>query len=322
MLGLAGAAGLAALSWGLGRPEGRRGRAEHGPTRPARGAAPGGWPEPGAPLTAPAVEFPPGFGVRRIYVDAGHGAHGNAGNTSCFCVEEQRFTMETARALADRLEATGGFEARLSREGEDRVEYRDRVEDADRWGADAFVSLHSDVRGKAERWTPTPAAGQATLPGGGPWVPGGTCPMSHAAPGFSVLWSDEGDPALCDQRLSLARAIGRRMAEAGLLSYSGAEYTGLYKADAAQPGVFVDRRAPDQRIFVLRRPSMPSILIETHHALDPREAERWTEPRTLDAFAAAVAAALVDALDASATEPVIVTGRARTPSQGAAESPE
>jgi N-acetylmuramoyl-L-alanine amidase len=301
MLGLAGAAGLGALSWRLRRGLGARGHAADGAAH-AMAAAPSGWPAANARLTAPAPEFPPGFEVRRIYIDPGHGAPGNAGNTSCFCVEEQRFTLDAALALADRLEATGGFEARLAREGEDRVEYRDRVDDAEQWGADAFVSLHSDVRGKSERWEPVPAAAaaavgpQATLPGGAAFVPGMSCPRSLAAPGFSVLWSDEGEAALCDQRLALARAVAQRMREAGLLPYGGAEYTGLYERDAAQSGVFVDRHAPGQRIYVLRRPSMPSILIETHHALDPREAERWTEPRTLDAFAAALVAALVDAL--------------------------
>jgi len=61
--------------------------------------------------------------------------------------------------------------------------------------------------------------------------------------------------------------------------------------------VFVDRRTPlRRRVFLLRAPRMPSIIIETHHALDYRESARWAEPRTHDAFAAAVAAALVDAL--------------------------
>jgi N-acetylmuramoyl-L-alanine amidase len=95
------------------------------------------------------------------------------------------------------------------------------------------------------------------------------------------------------------------MEEAGFMPYRGAAYSGLYEPDAAQPGVFVDRHPPDQRIFVLRRPSMPSVLIETHHALDAREAARWTEPATLDAFAAAATAALADTLggDAPASQP-------------------
>ena len=87
------------------------------------------------------------------------------------------------------------------------------------------------------------------------------------------------------------------MEEAGFLAYDGGEYTGLYAPDAVQRGVFVDRHEPDKRIFVLRRPTMPAILVETHHALDPREVTRWEEPATLDAFATALAAALLDALE-------------------------
>ena len=68
-----------------------------------------------------------------------------------------------------------------------------------------------------------------------------------------------------------------------------------YDADPT-PGVFVDRHAAAQRIFVLRRPSMPSVILETHNALEPREAERWSELATIDAAADALAGALVDAL--------------------------
>ncbi|WP_438027367.1 N-acetylmuramoyl-L-alanine amidase family protein [Sorangium sp. So ce233] len=278
VLGLAGAAGVAALS---------RARSPDPPRHPAvRRAlklpiAPSGWPFPGARVVAPAAVFPSGFGVRRIYLDPGHGAPGNAGNLSCFCVEEQDFTLSAAHALAERLNATGRFEARVGRTADRPLPYQERAEDADRWRAEAFISLHSDVRGRIETWSP---------------APGRACPLSLAAPGFAVLWSDEGEPALCARRLALARAFARRMAEAGLMPYRGASYSGLYEPDAALPGVFVDRHPPGQRIFVLRRPSMPSVLIETHHALDAREAARWTEPATLDAFAAATAAALADAL--------------------------
>jgi N-acetylmuramoyl-L-alanine amidase len=41
---------------------------------------------------------------------------------------------------------------------------------------------------------------------------------------------------------------------------------------------------------------MPSILVETHNALDPREASRWATGEVIDAFAAAVTAALAETL--------------------------
>ena len=181
-----------------------------------------------------------------------------------------------AVALADRLEAGGHVAVRLTRDGSRPVEYAARLSEAAAWGADVFLSLHSDVRGHLDRWSP---------------APGQDCPFALDAPGFAVLYSDEGDPALTGRRLALGRAVARRMGEAGFLAYGGAAYVGLYAPEEQAPGLFVDRHAPEQRIFVLRRAAMPSILVETHNALDPREADRWTDPETLDAFAAAVAAA-------------------------------
>jgi N-acetylmuramoyl-L-alanine amidase len=241
-----------------------------------------GWPEPTAALTAAARAYPPGFGVRKVFLDPGHGAENNSGNTSCRCVAEADFTLRASEELARRLEATGHFAVRVAREGSALVAYRDRVEAAGRWGAEAFVSIHSDVRGAFDQWEPEP---------------GQSCPVSWAAPGFSVLWSDEGEPARTDGRLALARAVGRRLGEAGFAPYLGADYA-LYQADTEVPGVFVDRHAPEQRIFVLRRPTMTSVLVETHHALDPREVARWDDPHTHDVFASVIAAALVDVLGA------------------------
>jgi N-acetylmuramoyl-L-alanine amidase len=243
------------------------------------------WPSPSARLTAPKITYPPDFGVHRLYVDAGHGAPGNPGNTSCFCEKEQDYTLFAARELARRLSETGHFDVRLSRGDDGPVDYHDRVDDAVRFGADAFLSLHSDVRKRPERWSPEP---------------GLTCPVSYAAPGFSVLYSDEGDEAEVGRRRLLARETGFRLAAIGLLPYDGADYAHLYEADAQNAGVFIDRHAPDQRIFVLYRPPIPAIIIETHHALDPREATRFREPATLDAFAAAITAALVDSLSPAA----------------------
>jgi len=239
------------------------------------------WPNPAARLAAPKVVFPSDFGVHRVYVDAGHGAPGNPGNTSCFCVAEEDFTLFAASELAERLEATGHFLVRKSRDGSETVGYHDRVDEAAQWGAEAFVSLHSDVRARADHWSPRPDT---------------TCPVSYAAPGFSVIYSDDGRAPLVLARRRLARATAQRLTATGLLPYSGVDYVPLYDADPGEAGVFIDRHPLDQRIFVLYRPTMPAILIETHHALDPREAARWEDDATLDAFAAATGAALVEAL--------------------------
>ena len=241
------------------------------------------WPAPGAPLRVAQVRFPEDFGKRRIYLDAGHGAKGNTGNRSVTCEDEESFTLRIAEDLARRLEATGHFRVRLSRKPGERVPYPSRLNDARRWNAHALLSLHSDARGMASPWEP---------------VPGQQCYRQDASPGFSVLWSEEAHAPLRSQRALLARALARSLERAGFRHYDGADYTGLYASDTAQPGVFVTQvsEPTHRRIFVLRRPTLPSVIIETHHALDFEEAARWREERTLEAFAAAVAQGLVEAL--------------------------
>jgi len=232
-----------------------------------------------APLRPPKLACPTDFGVHRVMIDAGHGAEKNRGNLSCFCVDEQDFTFAAAEWVAARLEATGHFEVRRSREGGAEVAYPNRLDDAEAFDAEVFVSLHSDVRGHAGTWAPEA---------------GRSCPVAPGGAGFSVLYADEGEPELVARRLALSRALAARMLTTGFAPYAGG-YADLYAADPA-PGVFVDRHAPGQRIFVLRRASMPSVILETHNALDPGDADRWTAPETLDAAADALAAALVDVL--------------------------
>ncbi len=241
------------------------------------------WPDARARLTVAPLEPPLGTGVLRIFLDAGHGAPNNAGNSSAYCELEQDFTSSLARDVARSLEQSGHFQVRLSRHDGELVPYADRVRAAEQWRADAFVSLHSDVRGRPERWVPAPSQQ--------------TCLRSHDAPGFSVLWSDDAKGALRWQRERLARGIAEELEACGMLPYRGQEYHADYGADAGHAGVFVDRHRHESRIFVLWRPTMPSVIVETHNARDDREVRRFREPGTREAFSAALARALVRALD-------------------------
>jgi N-acetylmuramoyl-L-alanine amidase len=155
-------------------------------------AAKPAWPQEGVSLTPPEIRFPKGFGRHRIYLDAGHGSSGNTGTTSAFCESEQDHNIRVANHLAGYLENTGHFQVRVSRKGDQRVSYRRRLKQATRWNAEVFVSLHSDARGSAEWWSP---------------VAGKICLRNFNDPGFSVLWSDEGNSGLISRRHALAGAI-------------------------------------------------------------------------------------------------------------------
>ena len=88
----------------------------------------------------------------KIYIDQGHnpvnpnaGAEGNG-------LREQDVVYRIGRALAARLREDGRFEARLSRPTAETqlgtsnaTSLAARVQDANNWGADYFISLHTNA---------------------------------------------------------------------------------------------------------------------------------------------------------------------------------
>jgi len=236
------------------------------------------WPRALAPLSLPALREVKPPRKWRVLIDAGHGAPGNDGNTGLHCQRERDVTLELAFGLATRLNLLGPFEARLSREGEAEPTYADRKALAERWPADAVVSLHTDVRGSARPYV-TPACHGV---------------RNDEAPGFSVLWSAEGSDALNGKRQQLAWALTDALSAAGFGAYGGADYVGLYDGEPAHPGAFINRKHHGKRIWFLRALEVPAVIVETHHALDYEEVERWREMRTRNVFAHAIAKGLLD----------------------------
>ncbi len=238
---------------------------------PPAPTAPPAWPAAGA-LRA----LDPARPRSRVLLDAGHGAEGNSGNTNAKGESEQDVMRRVADAVVAEW-ALEGLQVERTRPDAALVSYDARLSRSAH--ADLLVSLHSDARaGSGQTWIDAAA---------GTW-------RTEGATGFAVLWSDEGEAARVEPRRRLAQATARRLAEAGFLPYPGLDYPGLYEADAETPGMFVDRHALPQRIRLLRRPPVPSIIIETHEAHDLDEVRRWEEAATTHAFARALAAALVD----------------------------
>lgn len=234
------------------------------------------WPADDATLTTVPLPDEPARRLR-VFIDAGHGAPGNVGALGCFCQEERGHTLAAAQKLGSALLATGRFEVMQSRLTASGSKYAARLARAAAWKADVIISLHSDVRGEA--W---PLA----------QPDGGACWQNPHAPGFAVLWSDEG-PAF-PRRERLGRAVGKRLREAGFVAYGGEDYGALYRQDGVEPSGWIDSRPLKQRVYFLRGSTIPTVIIETHHALDVQEVARWEAPATHAAFSAAIAAAVLD----------------------------
>ena len=234
------------------------------------------WPEEGATFVHPVLEVPKGFGTPGVFVVGGHGAPDNPGNLGCKCQREEDFTLEASLDLASRLSSMGVFGVTTGRDSpEARPSYPRRLQMLRRSGAEAMIELHSDSRGRDFY--------AVDVSDDGLW-----CLQADDDPGLAILVSDEGPGWLAEARLALARHVADALWETGFLMYDGNAYGGLYAADDTA-GVFLDRRG----LMMLRRPAVPSILIETHNAKDRPEVERWAEPRTRDAFGRAVALGLL-----------------------------
>lgn len=224
-------------------------------------------------LSAPALK------KHRVYIDAGHGAVHNEGATTALCEREQDVVLSIARDLAAHLTATGRFVVLLSRTASIGPAYTDRVAAAEKFRADALLSIHLDARGDHSEI--------------------GGCPRNDSEHGFAVLYSDRGATRLVEKRRALARSLAEAMSARELSAYDGHDYSALYDADPT-PGVFIDRRG----LWMLRRPAIPSVIIETHHGWALDERKKWDEEETRTRFAEAVAAALLpDGVPGARTNP-------------------
>lgn len=232
------------------------------------------WPDSRSPLFTLAPKLP--RGRHRVVLDPGHGAPGNDGNTGALCQKEADEMLAVAHRVAGALAHRGALEIRSTRPRDAVTDYSTRIRSADAWG-EVLISFHSDARSGID-WGPDPETG---------------CNSSSGAHGFTVLWSDEGGERLVADRRSLARIVAAKLREAGFGPYT-AGYGDLYEGDVDHPGTYLDRHEPSQRIRMLRRPKIPSIIVETHNAPDRAEVARWRDPATVDVFASALRAALVE----------------------------
>src|SRR5690606_28907702 len=82
----------------------------------------------------------------KIYIDPGHGGSdpGAVGNG----LREKDLTLKIAKYMRDYLLANyTGVEVRMSRTNDTTVSLSARTNDANKWGADAFISIHINAGG-------------------------------------------------------------------------------------------------------------------------------------------------------------------------------
>ena len=88
----------------------------------------------------------------KIYIDQGHNPENPNAGAEANGVREQDITYAVGQALYDLLMGNSAFEARLSRPTDDVIlgtsnttSLAARVNDANAWGADYFISIHTNA---------------------------------------------------------------------------------------------------------------------------------------------------------------------------------
>lgn len=88
----------------------------------------------------------------KIYIDQGHNPVNPNAGAEANGLREQNLVYTIGQELADLLRANGNFEVRLSRPTPETQlgssassSLRARVQDANSWGADYFISLHTNA---------------------------------------------------------------------------------------------------------------------------------------------------------------------------------
>jgi N-acetylmuramoyl-L-alanine amidase len=82
-----------------------------------------------------------------IVIDAGHGGR-DPGAIGVNDVMEKSVTLAVARELRKALQATGRYQAYLTRDGDEMIALRDRIKRAREARGSLFISLHADAMGR------------------------------------------------------------------------------------------------------------------------------------------------------------------------------
>src|SRR5690606_11690624 len=112
------------------------------------------WPKVSGPVVKEVTEVPRPTAIPealkkfRVMVDVGHGGH-DLGAPGHYGVLEKNICLAIARQAKSRLERIAKLqdfpiEVKLSRETDTFISLRDRVKQANQWGADLFISIHAN----------------------------------------------------------------------------------------------------------------------------------------------------------------------------------
>lgn len=197
-----------------------------------------------------------------IAVDAGHGgkdpgAHGPRG------VQEKDVTLRIARRLAEIINAEPGMRAVLTRNRDEFVPLRSRMERARAAQADLFVSVHADaVRNRRVQGASVYVLNEK----------GATDEASRRLAARENAADLIGGVSLGDKDRTLASVLMDLSQNASLSS--SIEVADAVLGELDRVGTVRKRRVMQAPFMVLKSPDVPSLLVETAYISNPEEERR------------------------------------------------
>lgn len=198
--------------------------------------------------------------VKTVVLDAGHGGHDN-GASSRFGYEKE-FTLDVVRRLRKRLESAG-LRVVQTRNSDTFVELENRPRVANKTPGSIFVSIHFNSAD---------------------WKPAANGIETYAIPPLGAPPSGQ-DTIMARDRLP---ELGHALEPVNFTLATIMHHALIGKMKAEDRGV---KRA---RYVVLKDASTPAILIEGGFLTNPGDAARIANPEWREAYAAAIAAGIVE----------------------------
>jgi N-acetylmuramoyl-L-alanine amidase len=209
----------------------------------------------------------PGDGDRDVIiaVDAGHGgtdpgAIGHGGT------REKDVTLAIARALAARIDTQPGMRAVLTRDRDEFLELRDRIQRAHAAHADMFISVHAD------------SIADRSISGASVYILSVHGASSEAA--HELAEGQNAADLMGGVRLPESGAAAPVVLDLVQQESIGLSATAAERVVSALEHVGEVRKAQVQRagFVVLKSPAIPSMLIETAYISNPAEEHRLRNP--------------------------------------------
>jgi N-acetylmuramoyl-L-alanine amidase len=209
-----------------------------------------------------------------VVIDAGHGGR-DPGAIALTGTNEKDVSLKSALALRDRLEATGRYTVRLTRDTDVYVEHEDRVTMARNWGAELFISLHAD------------AAGTSAVSGASVYTISARGETRIDREAIRNDWRIPMEDGTPEQLNSLLEDLVKRETKT-----RSAEFAELLLPELAEAGPVLRNTHRNAGFYVLLAPDVPAVLLELGFLTNQDDAKRLQSAKGRGAAVEAIASAI------------------------------